>query len=173
MSRAKNDPGPVPCTFVTTCKHCNTHFYSSGNIPILGETPGQTATRFLNKLAYHIGKKHKEAAVQLMQQQAHVTALWGGIGLLNEFTSDDPVLAKCRDQNRHMLHKMTQKVHVSDQTIEERVRLLRQIDGRLSEVEVLTLMKEFRDVLEESVAGMYPEQPQVVPQVVTNGIAQA
>jgi hypothetical protein len=146
------DAGLPLAQYTTKCGHCPQIFRSSG-IPIIGTSAQQAAAAFLNNLVQHLMQKHPEVAQACYIEQAK----YGGIVFMQQFATDDPELLKQRDQTRHDVHKFTQKVHISDATIEQRVRQLPAVvEGVPNAADVIALMKEFRDVLEET---LQPQTP--------------
>lgn len=163
MSQA---PSPL-AKFQTKCKQCGKIFRSAG-VPIIGEAPDKAAETFLASLVDHLMKHHKEVLQQCYFRQAQ----YGGVLFIEQFETDDPQLREQRELSRHQIHKYTQRVHISDATIEKRLKELESrhthdapldaIDGGpeiwwIRVNDVLTLMKEFRDVLEEF--NLHPPRP--------------
>ena len=139
----------------TKCKHCGQTFVSV-RVPIIGQEQKQFMT-FMNKLVKHLQEKHPEVATQVIALQAE----FGGMLMLNQFTTMDEQLNREQDQKRHKIFKLCQRVQVSDATIEERVDALPGIPAPgAAASDVIDLLKEFRDVLGE--IGLYPEQSPII-----------
>jgi hypothetical protein len=140
-----SDPGPLP-EIGTVCAHCSARFVTP--VPIVGEPPEARFVKFLAQLADHLNRKHKKIAADCVSQQLAFSMDFSAIVVLAHFSSTDEDLAHFRDEARRRLHSFSRKVHVSDATIEEKVSLLGLDPLKTSEVSAL--LKQMRDVLEET-----------------------
>ena len=147
----------------TKCKHCGETF-TTVRVPIIGQEQKQFMA-FMNKLVKHLQEKHPEVATQVIALQAE----FGGMLMLNQFTTMDEQLNREQDQKRHKIFKLCQRVQVSDATIDQRVRTLCE-NSELSELRLerdnptqqalRALLRELRDALGE--VGLYPEQSPII-----------
>ena len=165
----------------TACRICGKKFpgNSLSTAAIIGENPQakiQQVQALISPLMKHLGQKHP----QQLQWAQMSGGEWGGLLSLNFFTCDEPVIERGRDETRWKIHQMTQRVAITDERIEERLRLAYltamaheadvpvesipaatadDLMKTASAVQILRTMREMRDVLQEKDRYAKPKVP--------------
>lgn len=177
-------PSPLEHNIIlrpTACRICGKEFpgKSLATAAILGDNPQakiQQVSALISPLMKHLGQKHPE---QLRWAQMS-GGEWGGLLSLNFFTCDEPLVERSRDETRWKIHQMTTRVAVTDERIEERLRLayltamahevdvpVDQIPPAMADelmktpsaIQILKTMREMRDVLQERDRYSKPKVP--------------
>jgi hypothetical protein len=155
----------------TVCRICGHEFKGDSlkSATIIGNNPQarmQQIQALLSPLMKHLQKKHPEQ-LQWTQLQG---GEYAGLLALNLIQCDEPEIERQRDQTRWKIHQMTRRVAITDERIEERLKLayltalaeeLKMPVGELNPASadpmmtlpsarhILRTMREMRDVLEE------------------------
>jgi hypothetical protein len=155
----------------TKCRICGHEFpgNSLSSATILGSNPAakmQQISALISPLMKHLQKKHPEQ-LQWTQMQG---GEWAGLLALNFIQCDEAEVQHMRDQTRWKINQMTRRVAITDERIEERLRLAyltamaKEADTPLEKIppemaddimktpaamEIARTMREMRDVLEE------------------------
>ena len=165
----------------TTCRICGHQFpgNSLSTAAIVGENPQakiQQVQALISPLMKHLQKKHPQ---QLQWAQMN-GGEWAGVLSINFFQCDEPAIEKSRDEARWKIHQLTRRVAITDERIEERLRLAyltavaadagvdpatlpaNFVDDMMqtpSAIEILKTMRQMRDVLEEKGRYSAPRVP--------------
>lgn len=108
----------------TLCRLCGHEFKgnSLATAAVVGNNPHakiQQIQALISPLMKHLTKKHPE---QLKWAQM-MGGEWGGLLSINFFQCDEPAIEQSRDSTRWKIHQMTRRVVITDERIEERLRL--------------------------------------------------
>lgn len=155
----------------TVCRICGHEFKGDSlkSATIIGNNPQarmQQIQALLSPLMKHLQKKHPEQ-LQWTQLQG---GEYAGLLALNLIQCDEPEIERQRDQTRWKIHQMTRRVAITDERIEERLKLAyltalaEELKMPVEELNpasadpmmtlpsarhILRTMREMRDVLEE------------------------
>lgn len=134
----------------TKCLHCDRTFPKA--LPIIGAPKDTEYIQLTGSLAQHLMQKHPLIAKKCVEQQMQMGIGVSGLVVLANFVSHDEGLAKWRDTIRHDFHEFSTANRISDATIEEKVKVLFLAEEIEPDMEgrVIALVKEMRDVLEET-----------------------
>jgi hypothetical protein len=165
----------------TTCRICGHEFQgnSLSTAAVLGENQAakiQQVQALISPLMKHLQKKHP----QQLQWAQMMGGEWGGLLSINFFQCDEPSIERSRDETRWKIHQLTRRVAITDERIEERLRLayliaiakdagvpLQDVSPSLADdimrsstaLEILRTMREMRDVMEEKSRYGAPKVP--------------
>lgn len=119
-----HDLSPSVVLRPTKCKICGHEFpgNSLNTAAIVGDNPKaklQQIQALISPMMKHLTKKHP----QQVQWAQMMGGEWGGLLMLNLIQCDEPTIERQRDETRWKIHQMTRRVQITDERIEERLRL--------------------------------------------------
>ena len=138
--------------YITRCRvpGCTKEFISSPfDIPIIGQ-PDQRLIKFVTALMEHTQKKHPTQMLQISGSIQQFT----GFLVASTYEIQDPQIGAMQEGIRAALHKMTQRLTITDEEIQDRVARL-ELEPE-EEEGVALLLRDMRDLLTES--GRYAPQ---------------
>jgi len=152
MNGAPHDPGPLPVVDQISCAHCAANFQLR---PVLiGEDPKIRFAEIFFQLADHLRKRHRKLADQVMASQGEFGFEFSALMISRNFRSLSEDWSQYLDTTRGHIHQFTRKIHISDETIDEKVKMFG-LDEHDS-VNVATVIKWLRDLYEEKTQDPQP-----------------
>jgi len=132
---------------VYTCQICHRSLTLNGP-PIIGEQPEQRLVRVAEALATHMGESHKKELGELIVAGNHIS----GMFLIDRFQHNDTALALQSNELRLRLRRMTKRVNITDELIEQQAGVFLATPEFQANPHhaIVQLLKGIRDSLDEA-----------------------
>jgi hypothetical protein len=141
----RHDPGPLPSIGIVNCMHCSATFQIPP--PVIGGQPQQNYAMLFAELSTHLKAKHRNLKQVIDGQFAMFAINFTTMVVGSHFSSLDDGFEQYRDQARSWVHRLTQRVKIADETIDDKVKQLQL--SSIDEQQVATILKWLRDLYEE------------------------